>query len=106
LTQPFHQVEVGVEKIIVIQRQVGRRDGNAPIVGAFIGFSYTTDDFKKGGHGPGIFGYEANLVAFFHVEVDILEQELSVYAGTQTGDFEDGIARLPVGGENDARIAP
>ena len=50
LTQPVHQVEVCVEEVRIVKRQVGRCDGHPPVELSGIRLHVSVDDFEEGSH--------------------------------------------------------
>ena len=51
LAEPLHEVHVALEELGVVERQVGRSDGYAPLEGAGIGLAVAVDNLEQGGHG-------------------------------------------------------
>ena len=51
LAQPVHQVQVRIEEVGIVQRQVSGGDSHPPVEGSRIRFYISVDDFKKCSHG-------------------------------------------------------
>ena len=105
LAQPVDEVEVGVEEVGVVQRQVGGGDGHSPVEVAGIGLHVAVDDLEESGHGTRVAAEEHNLVAFLYVEVDILEEHHAFIGGLgEAGHFEYLVTGFALGREDDARV--
>ena len=50
LAQPVYQIQVGIEEVGVIQRQVSSGDGYPPVEGPCIRFHVSVDNFEESSH--------------------------------------------------------
>ena len=106
LRQPVEHVQVAVEELGVVEREVSRRDGDAPLEGAFLRFAIAVDDFKERGHGAWVAAEEHHLFAFLYVEREVLEEHGAVVGcSAQAFHFQYLIAWLALHAEDDAWIA-
>ena len=106
LREPVEHVQVGVEELGVVERQIGRGDCDAPAVGAGCGFLVAVDDLEQCGHGAGIVADEHHLFLLFDLETHLVEEHGSVVGhGFEVLHFEDLVAGFAVHLENDAGIA-
>ena len=105
LAQPVHQVEVGIEEIGIIQRQVSSGDGYPPVEGTGIRLHVSVDDFEERSHRTRVARQEYHFVTFLYVEIDVVEKHYAfLRLLAQSGNFQNLVARLTFGSEDDARI--
>lgn len=105
LAEPVEHVEVGVEEGGIVQRQIGRGDGDAPFVRSGGGLGVAVDNLEEGGHGAGIVTDEDNLLALLHVEVEVVEEHGTIFGdGLEVADFQDLVAGLALHLEDDAGV--
>ena len=105
LAEPIDEVEIRIEKLGVIEGQIGGGDGYAPIEATGMGLAMTTDNLEEGGHGAWVAAEEDNLIALLDVEVHIAEEHSAIFhLGTQVVDRQDLVSGLTLGSEDDARV--
>ena len=105
LRQPVDEVQVAVEEPGVVQREIGRGDGHAPVVSAAVSLAVAVDDFEEGRHCLRITGKEDDLLPFLDVEVHVVEQYRAVGIDSlQVLHFKDLIARFALHAEDDAWV--
>jgi ABC-type multidrug transport system ATPase subunit len=105
LSQPVHKVQVGIEKLRIVKRQIGVSNGDTPVICTFMVLIMTIDNFKKGRHSTWIARKKNDFIVFLHIKVHIFEQYGSIFEGfTQSCHFEHHISRFAFGGKYNAGI--
>ena len=93
LREPVDEVLVALEELRVVQGQVGRGDGDAPLIGAAIRLAVAVDDLEEGRHGLGVVGDEDHLLSLLDIEADVVEEDRAV--GIDRLEVFDHENRLP-----------
>ena len=106
LREPVEHVQVGVEKLGVVERQIGRGDRHAPAVSTGSRLLVAVDDLEKCGHSAGIVADEHHLFLLFDLEAHLVEEHGTVVGhGFEILYLENLVAGLAIHLENDAGIA-
>ena len=85
LTQPVYQIQVAVEVIRIVERQISRCNRHTPVIMSSLRLTVTVYNLEQRSHGTRVVAQEYNLIAFLHGKVHVAEQNSSVFCfGTQS----------------------
>ena len=105
LSQPVNQVQLALEELRIVQWQIGRGDGNAPVVGSCLSLAVAVDNLKEGCHSSGVVTQEYHLVTLLYGEADIVKQDCSVLHGSlQAFHLQNLVTRFALHLEDNAGI--
>ena len=106
LREPVEHVQVGVEELGVVERQIGRGDRDTPVVSTGSRLLVAVDDLEQCGHGAGIVADEHHLFLLFDLEAHLVEEHGAVVGhGFEILYLENLVAGFAIHLEDDARIA-
>ena len=105
MREPVEHVQVGVEELGVVERQIGRGDRDTPAVSTGSRLLVAVDDLEKCGHSAGIVADEHHLFLLFDLEAHLVEEHGAVVGhGFEVLHFENLVAGFAIHLEDDARI--